>query len=59
MPLIRGIYGNEAIGFTHGVDEHIQLIKFLEDPATVPPELLQYVFTFWGGKQQLENIDEK
>jgi hypothetical protein len=58
MPKLWGFSRNKAIGFTHGVDEHLQLIKFLKDRSSVPEELIPYVFTYWGGDQLRENIEE-
>jgi hypothetical protein len=58
MPRLWGFSRNKAIGFTHGVDEHLQLIKFLKDRSSVPEELIPYVFTYWGGDQLRDNIEE-
>jgi hypothetical protein len=51
-------YCNQQIGFTHGVDEHLQFISYLKDANVVPRALMQYVFTFAGGRQKIDNFDE-
>ena|GEM_PF-3800846 len=58
MPRLWGFSRNKAIGFTHGVDEHLQLVKFLQDRSSVAEELFRYVFTYWGGDQLRDNIEE-
>ncbi|MBD3421464.1 MAG: hypothetical protein GF398_15205 [Chitinivibrionales bacterium] len=49
---------NEAIGYSHTLKEHVQLIKFLKEEITIPEELLKYIFTFYGGDQRREDINQ-
>lgn len=58
MPRLWGFSRNKAVGFTHGVDEHLQMVKFLQDRSSIPVELIPYIFTYWGGDQLRSNIEE-
>ena len=49
---------NSPIGYTHTIKEHIQLIKHLRGELKIPSELLQYIYTFYGGDQRKENIED-
>lgn len=49
---------NEPIGYSHSLKEHIQLINFLRGKTKINGDLLKYIFTFYGGKQLKQNIDQ-
>lgn len=49
---------NEPIGHTHTLKEHIQLVNFLRGDITIPPDLLKYIYTFYGGNQKRADIDQ-
>lgn len=58
MPRLWGMRRNQAVGFSHGVDEHLQMVRFFKDRSSVAEELFPYIFTYWGGDQRRANIEE-
>lgn len=51
-------FTNTPIGYTHTPCEAIQLVQYLRGQKQIPPHLLKYIYTFYGGDQYDTNIDE-
>jgi len=48
---------NQALGYTHGTKEVIQLIKLLRGETNVPRELYPYIFSFYSGRDRLLDFE--